>query len=87
MSEQINLRKIFDSQVRNKLYNDLISGPLKGWEYRIVLELVQETIQANKTSIDSYLYQTNVTLLNMKEHVEKIVIEFLLPYLNKKRVQ
>jgi hypothetical protein len=87
MSEPINLREIFESQIRNYLHAYLVVGPLKGWNYQLVLQFVDEAIKANKGNIDSYVYAQNVTLLNMKEHVKAIVDKFLIPYLDKKRVK
>lgn len=87
MSEKINLREIFESNVRNSLYSALIQGPLRGWDTSTVIQFVDEAMQANKTNIDTYLYQQNVTLLNMREHVPVIVTKFLMPYLDKKRVK
>jgi len=87
MSGQINLREIFEREIRNSLITYLQEGPLQGWDYKIVLQLIDEAIKASKGPIDSYLYQQNVTLLNMKQHITRILNEILIPYLNSKRVK
>jgi hypothetical protein len=89
MSEQVNLRGIFESQIRNSLYTYLINGPLplSVWDYKVVLQFVDEAMEANKNNINTYLYEQKVTLLNMKEHITVVRDKFLIPYLDKKRVQ
>jgi hypothetical protein len=87
MTEKINLREIFESNVRNSLFRILIQGSLRGWDSTTVLKFVDEAMEANKRNIDAYLYQQNVTLLSMNEHILVIVNKFLIPYLDKKRVQ
>jgi hypothetical protein len=87
MTERINLRRIFDSDVRNYLFNYLTKGPLQGWDYQTVLTFVDEAIEVNKRHIDAHLYEQKVTLLNMKEHVKIVVDKFLIPYLSEKRVK
>jgi len=89
MSEQVNLRKMFMGQIRNSLYTYLIDGPLplSFWDYKVVLQFVDEAMEANKGNINAYLYEQKVTLLNMKEHITVVRDKFLIPYLDKKRVQ
>ena len=87
MNEIINLKGIFLSKVRNELYNQLIKGPLKGWNYVVVTNLIDEAIEKNRKHIDYYLQQKDVTLMNTNEHVRPIIDEYLIPYLEKKKVR
>lgn len=88
MSGQINFRDIFNSKLRDGFFFRLAGkgGPLNGWDSQLIVNLVDQTILANKLLIDSYLQQINVNVLNMPEHIDEIIDKILLPYLNKQRV-
>jgi hypothetical protein len=86
-SGQINLRLIFMSNLRNKLWKQLMLGPLKGWDLSLVTRLVDEAMNANIGNINDYLIGHEVMLLNMNEHLDVVINDILLPYLNQKRVQ
>jgi hypothetical protein len=86
-SGQINLRQIFMSNVRNKLWKQLLTGPLKGWDGSLVIGIIDEAMNAKMSEINSYLYRNEVMLLNMEEHVDAVISKILLPYLSQKRVK
>jgi hypothetical protein len=60
---------------------------LRGWDSNIVISIVDEAMNANMNNINNYLHEHEVMLLNMDEHVNWIINDILLPYLNQKRVQ
>jgi len=87
MSEQINLRQIFQSKIRNQLYVFLIKGALQGWEYKTVFQIVDQAIEQEMWAINGYVSKNNITLLNMDSHVDAVVKQILIPNLEKRRVQ
>jgi hypothetical protein len=83
----INLRQIFLDRIRNELFFRLMQGPLKDWDVPVVRVIVEDALRASNQYINSYLYQNEVTLLNMDAHIKAIVENTLMPYLTTKRVQ
>jgi hypothetical protein len=64
----------------------LTANQLRGWDGNTVISIVDEAIRANNQRINSYLSSHAVMLLNMEDHMLKIINEILLPYLSQKKV-
>jgi hypothetical protein len=84
---QIDLKQVFFSQLRGKLFKFLINGPLRGWEVELVSKIVNESIAGTYNTVENYLYNNAVTILNMNEHIDKIMEEIILPRLNNQRIR
>ena len=87
MSSQINLRDIFFRQLRSKLIQFLIKGPLHDWDPELIITIADNTISGMRADIDRYIYNNRITLLNMSDHVNKIIQEILVPKLNEEQVR
>lgn len=86
MSNSVNLRTIFNTKLRDTFYQTLATQYFQGWDARVVIAIVDDALNANQYQINDYLNRNDVNLLNMNDHIMKLIQEMLLPYLNKKRI-
>jgi len=76
---KMSFKSIFLDRLRDRLYDHLRIGVMKGWEVRQIIEFTDVSISNNTVQIDEYLKNHKVTLDNVNESIEEIIVKIILP--------
>jgi hypothetical protein len=83
----MSLRDVFLSAVRDKVYNYLKQGPLRGWAAELTYNLIDQALNEKTYEIQGYLQSYVVTLENMNNAAQYVAERIILPYILQKRVE